>query len=170
MLDLRTTLKTASTLLKDNGIAHALIGGFAMAVHGINRATSDIDFLADGNRRSDIERIMSQNGFEVTHSSTEVLQFKGIGFVDILLANRPLSQRMLKNAKLVDDLLVQVLGVEDLIGLKIQAYSNDGSRALQDKSDIQLLMRKNPHLNWVVVKEYADLFSQWAEIEKLRSS
>jgi Nucleotidyltransferase of unknown function (DUF6036) len=168
MIDLRKTLTLVSNLLKQNGIPHALIGGFALAVHGVNRATIDIDFLADGTRRHEIQKLMIENGFNLNFSSEEVLQFTGVGFVDILLANRPLSQQMLQNAKLEKNLSVYVLNVEDLIGLKIQAYSNDPSRELQDKADIQSLILKHPGLNWSTVQKYADLFNQWPTIEKLR--
>jgi hypothetical protein len=169
MLDLRNTLTTTSALFSQKGIAHALIGGFALAVHGIHRATSDVDFLADGNRREDILKVMNQNGFVLKYSSTEVLQFAGVGFVDILLANRPLSKQMLQRATLEKTLSVNVLNVEDIVGLKIQAFSNDAGRELQDKADIQSLFIKHPNLDWSRVKEFAELFGQWHEIEKLRN-
>ena len=158
----------ASQILQKNGIRHALIGGFALAVHGINRATVDIDFLAEGSRKDDIQRLMIENGFILNHSSSEVLQFKGIGFVDILLANRPLSQQMLLNSKIEKNLSVHVLTVEDLIGLKIQAYINDSSREYQDKADIQSLISKHSNLDWSAVKKYADLFGEWNKIESLK--
>ena len=84
-MNLRKTLETAHGLLQRESISHALIGGFALAAHGINRATADIDFLADGTRREDIIRIMCGNGFVLTQQTPEVLHFTGIGFVDILL-------------------------------------------------------------------------------------
>ncbi len=167
-MDLRKTLNITSGLLKKNGIAHALIGGFALAVHGISRATIDIDFLADGGRKDEIIRLMTHSGFALKHSSEEVLQFSGIGFVDIILANRPLSLEMLKNAITDNSLAVQVLKIEDLIGLKIQAYVNDRTRELQDKADIQSLIAKHSQLDWAKIKTYADLFNQWPEIETIR--
>lgn len=48
VFDLRATMMTASQALTAKGISHALIDDFALAFHGINRATADIDFLADG--------------------------------------------------------------------------------------------------------------------------
>jgi hypothetical protein len=42
MFDLRTTLLKATEALRKEQIAHALIGGFALAFHGINRATADL--------------------------------------------------------------------------------------------------------------------------------
>lgn len=168
MLGLRKTLTTVCDIFTKNGIKHALIGGFALAAHGINRATVDIDFLAEGTRQGDITRLLTSEGYILKHSSADVLQFAGEGFVDVLLANRPLSRQMLDRAVLEKNLSVYVLTPEDLIGLKIQAYVNDAAREHQDKADIQNLISKFPHLNWVLVKQYADLFNQWSEIERLK--
>ncbi|MEQ1664157.1 MAG: hypothetical protein ABL927_02125 [Bdellovibrionales bacterium] len=167
MIDLRKTLNFAHSALNDNGIAHALIGGFAMAVYGQHRTTVDIDFLADGSKKDQIKNVLIKNGFKLTHESREVLQFEGVGFVDILLANRPMSLEMLKNANENIELGMYVIKPEDIIGLKIQAYINDPSRELQDKADIQNLLKLSG-LNFSVIKKYADLFQEWPVIEKLK--
>lgn len=151
------------------GVRHALIGGFALAVHGVHRATQDIDFLADGAKKDDIVKALNAAGFVLRHSTTEVLQFGGVGFLDVLLANRPLSLTMLEDAKEHTPLSVRVLRIEDLIGLKIQAYSNDPSREYQDKADIQNLLGKHPNLDWNRIQKYADLFGQWETVQDLRS-
>lgn len=168
MFDLRATLFKASDALKKQNIAHALIGGFALAFHGINRATADIDFLADGTKRSEILQALQSEGFVLRFESPEVLQFSGIGNLDILLANRPISQQMLKDATLQQAVPVYLLRVEDIIGLKIQAYINDPSRELQDKADIQLLIKRHPNLDWQHVKKLAEIFNEWPTIVKLR--
>lgn len=68
---------------------------------------------------------------------------------------------------MVNIVQLRILIFEDLIGLKIQAYKNDASRELQDKADIQNLLRL-PEINLDLVKKYADLFEAWSEIERLR--
>jgi hypothetical protein len=166
--DLRATLASASQSLQKQGIRHALIGGFALAFHGINRATADIDFLADGSKRSEILIALQAAGFKLRFESAEVLQFEGSGDLDILLANRPLSHQMLSDAELRSEIPIYVLKIEDIIGLKIQAYVNDSNRELQDKADIQQLLKQHPGLDWERVKRYADLFNQWDSIEVLR--
>lgn len=167
MINLRKTLLEAHTALEDHKISHALIGGFALAVYGQHRATSDIDLLADGAKKGVIKTALLEKGFTLRHESSEVLQFHGIGFLDVLLANRPLSQEMLKRAQLNKEIQIYVLKPEDIIGLKIQAYKNDGRRELQDKADIQkLLLLTNIDLN--TVKKYADIFDEWPAIEKLK--
>ena len=166
MIDLRKTLLDVHSILSHEGISHALIGGFALAVYGYHRATIDIDFLADGSKKDLIKKILSTKGFILKHESEEVLQFTGTGFVDIVLANRPLSKAMLTQAIHNKELGVHVLLAEDIIGLKIQAYKNDSTRCLQDKADIQKLLLLS-NLDLVLVKKYAELFNEWDEIVKL---
>ena len=167
-MNLRKTLLVSHELLKKSGVRHALIGGFALSSYGFHRATLDIDFLADGSKKDLITSQFLQNGFELKYESDEVLQFIGFGFVDILLANRPLSLMMLDKAIENSELGVYVVKPEDFVGLKIQAYINDPTRELQDKADIQSILKmKNVDLN--EIKKYADLFDEWENILKIRS-
>lgn len=169
MINLRKILSDAHSALDSEGISHALIGGFAMASYGYHRTTSDIELLADGAKKEAIKKALLSKGYFVRFESPEVLQFSGPGFIDILLANRPLSLEMLKEAQLNASLGVYVLKAEDIIGLKIQAYKNDISRELQDKADIQKLLEV-PGLDIHRIKKYADLFNEWSVIEKLKGS
>lgn len=166
MLNLRKTLFDAHSILKQSDVAHALIGGFALAAYGQHRATADIDLLAEGSKKDTIKSELLKNGFVLKHESQEVLQFSGAGFLYILLANRPLSREMLKRAAFNQDLGIYVLKPEDIIGLKIQVYKNDPSRELQDKADIQKLIRL-PNIEIQIIKQYAELFQEWSEIEKI---
>ncbi len=169
MINLRKTLNDAHSVLQQAGILHSLIGGFALAAYGQHRATADIDLLADGTKKEIIKTELIKKGFVLRHESDEVLQFTGLGFLDVLLANRPLSQEMLKRAQLNHELNIYILRAEDIIGLKIQAYKNDASRELQDKADIQKLLAL-PKIDLAEVKKYADLFDEWPTIEKLQGA
>jgi hypothetical protein len=155
--------------LSEAKIDHALIGGFALAVHGINRATGDIDLLVDEKDKSLLLETLSRNGYKLKQDVTEALHFDGPVSLDILLARRAVSKEMLARAKPAAILGVKCLDPEDLVGLKIQAYSNNPRRELQDKADIQFLFNKYPQMDWERVKRYADAFHQWTEIEKLRA-
>jgi hypothetical protein len=53
-------------LLRREGIAHALIGAAAMAVHGVSRATADIDFLTMDVRSLEPKLWSPVSGHEVT--------------------------------------------------------------------------------------------------------
>jgi hypothetical protein len=59
--------------------------------------------------------------------------------------------------------------VEDLIGLKIQAYMNEPSREHQDKADIQFLIENVEEIDWSRVKSYADLFNQWEVVNEIKN-
>lgn len=167
MINLRKTLLVSHELLQNSGVRHALIGGFALSSYGFHRATLDIDFLAEGSKKNLIIQKFLQNGFELKYQSDEVLQFIGFGFVDVLLANRPLSLMMLDKAIENSQLGVYVVQPEDFVGLKIQAYMNDPQRELQDKADIQNIL-KMPHIKMDEIKKYADLFGEWNNILKLK--
>jgi hypothetical protein len=133
------------------------------------RATNDVDYLIDGARKDAVKGAFAAKGFRLFAQTDEVLQFEGPGPVDLLLANRPLSQAMLARQSGVDFLGIPSLDAADLIGLKIQAYINDRRRELQDLADIQKLMEKNPGLDWRRLQQYAELFGEWERIAALRS-
>ncbi|MEN9825115.1 MAG: hypothetical protein RI953_860 [Pseudomonadota bacterium] len=167
-MTLRETLSRAHKALDEAGVDHALIGGLALALWGLNRATGDVDFLVEAAQRPKAEEVFKNLGFQVYASSAEVLQLEGFGKVDLLFAQRPLSRKMLADAKLLPGMGLKYLLAEDLIGLKIQAYKNDPRRELQDKADIQNLMRKNSNLDFLRIKQYAQIFNEWETIEQLR--
>ncbi|MFY7992530.1 MAG: hypothetical protein ACOVP4_04480 [Bacteriovoracaceae bacterium] len=168
-MDLRKTLLLAHDLFTNEGIDHALIGGLAMVNLGLTRATIDVDLLIDVENKDKAKNILHKNGFNIVHETNDFLQFSGIGLIDILLAQRPISREMLKNANLIPELNIKCLAPEDIIGLKIQAFSNDVSREFQDKADIQFLIENYPALDWVKIKSYSDLFNKWNEIEKIKN-
>lgn len=167
MIQLRKTLTTARDLLSREKIDYALIGGFALGAHGIHRATKDIDLLVDGVYAEKVKNLFTGCGFKIFNETKELIQMDGPGYLDIVFAHRPLSLEMLKNAKNGVQLAgVPVVSRESLIGLKIQAYKNDPRRELQDKADIQALLRQDG-LDLKQVKLFADLFDAWKEIEEL---
>ena len=168
VIDLRKTLEVATQTLTIAGISHALIGGFALAHYGIYRTTQDIDLLVDGSDPEKVKTLMLTKGFKLIHESSDVLQFTGVGYLDLLLARRPLSLGMLKHAKSNNQLGVYILKAEDIIGLKIQAFTNDPSRELKDLNDIQELLINGKNLDWEMIEKYASMFSVWNKISHLK--
>jgi predicted nucleotidyltransferase len=168
LVTLRETLVQTHNALLNAGVDHALIGGMALALWGLNRATGDVDLLVEATQREAAESALRNLGFQVFASTKEVLQLQGPGKVDILFAQRSLSRKMLADAKVLPNIGLKYVLAEDLIGLKIQAYKNDPRRELQDKADIQNLMRKNSGLDYDRMKQYADLFGEWETLELLR--
>ncbi len=167
-MNLKDTLKQIHTLFSENSIDHALIGGLGLACYGSTRATMDLDVLVHGNNRDQVKELLTQSAFDLVNESKEVLQFSGSGYVDILLARRPFTQEMLKKAHQDGPEGIRFVRIEDLIGLKIQAYKNDKTREFQDKADIQYLIKVGKNLNWNLIKKYADLFGEWRAIDEIK--
>lgn len=168
-MNLRATLKLAHEILNQEKIEHALIGGLALACYGSTRATVDLDLLIHEEHKEKVKSLFKQHGFNLINESAEVLQFSGIGYVDILLARRPVSQKILNEAKSGGPENIKFVKAEDLIGLKIQAYNNDPTRELQDKADIQFLFENVENLDLERIKSYADLFGQWNAINEIKN-
>lgn len=168
-MTLRRALETIHNVLTINDIDHALIGGFALAIHGVPRATGDIDLLIDERSKDLVISTLTKNGFSVEIQTPEVLHFSGPCRLDILLARRPLSKEMLNRAKKYPPVEIKCLDVEDIIGLKIQAFVNNRKREFQDKADILNLVQKHQNLDWDRIKTYADLFNIWNEIQEIKN-
>lgn len=167
-MDIQDTLTKASNALAGAAIDFALIGGFALAAHGVVRATQDIDLLVDGIAKDKVKKALQTAGFNVVYESEEVMHLSGQGQLDILFSNRSQTKQMIKNAKKINGFPVPVVSAEGIIGLKIQAYKNDSKREFQDKADIQALLEVCDDLDLDKIKIYADLFNEWPFIEKLR--
>lgn len=168
-MNLRGTLKLAHSILEQERIPHALIGGLAMAWYGSTRATVDLDLLINEENKDQVKNIFLKNGFTLVNETLEVLQFSGLGYVDLLIARRPLSQKILLEANTNGPEGISFVKTEDLIGLKIQAYTNDSSREFQDKADIQFLIESIDNMDWDRIKSYADLFNQWEAINEIKN-
>lgn len=168
-MDLRNTLKLVHELFKNEGIEHALIGGLCLACYGSTRATVDLDLLIYESDKESAEETLCRNGFNLVNSSSEVLQFSGIGLVDLLIARRPISQDILKLSNSGGPEGMNFVRPEDLIGLKIQAYKNDRSREFQDKADIQYLIQSQDQMDWSLIKKYADLFGEWEVVNEIKA-
>lgn len=168
-MDLRKTLKYVHELFLQAGIEHSLIGGLGLACYGSTRATIDLDLLINESDREKAQELLIENGFNLVNHSLEVLQFSGIGYVDLLIARRPISKEILRLSNTNGPEGINFARAEDLIGLKIQAYKNDSSREFQDKADIQFLIESQDDLDWNLIKSYADLFDEWGVINGIKS-
>lgn len=103
--------------------------------------------------------LLAADGYACVYESANVSHFQkpgdGLARVDVLHAFRGPSLSMLSRAErlpLGESCLVPVLQIEDLIGLKVQAATNDPARAPGDWGDIfRLVMHaaaSGHHLDW----------------------
>jgi hypothetical protein len=164
---LKELLNYVSNHLRENGIDHALIGGLAVALHGYPRATVDVDLLVRDEDRVELVEVLTAAGFICDEVNDEMAHFSGLGTVDCLFAHRETSLKMLANAKPIDQSGIDIVEVEDIIGLKIQAYVNDPSRQWKDQADIAELLRSNPQLDRQRILGYAAMFDQKAELKQM---
>jgi hypothetical protein len=107
------------------GIRYALIGGFAMALRGVQRATVDLDFILALEDMEQADALLTRCGYVRVFHSENVSHYESPdgtwGRIDILHAFRRPSMGMLARAELLDvepGIKVRVAQGEDLIGLK----------------------------------------------------
>jgi hypothetical protein len=174
-MDLRAVLLRLARSLDEARIRFALIGGLALSAHGAARATVDLDFLAEGERDADVHRILLADGYECLYRSENVANYASSdperGRVDFLFARRSYGQAMLARAAghSVLGATLRVVDPADLVGLKVQASSNDPTRRHRDLADVQSLLRSVPDLDRARVREYFRLFDREKELEAMLS-
>ena len=162
------------------GIRYALIGGFAMALRGVQRATMDLDFILALDDLPKAEAILLGHGYKRAFQSENVSHFispdQQWGRIDILHAFRRPTLGMLERAESIaiePGLSLRVVHAEDIIGLKIQALVNDRTRAENDWHDIHLLLRaareQGTTLDWNLLDEYLRIFHLESRLPELRA-
>lgn len=88
--------------------------------------------------------------------------------MDLLYASRPIARRLLAGAVERDTAFggLRVIGVEGLIGFKLQGWIND-SRRTQDLEDIRALLRAHgATLDMTEVREYFRLLDREALLDE----
>ena len=160
-------------------IKYALIGGFAIAMRGIQRATVDLDFILMLEDLDKADAIFTEAGYKRAFRSENVSHYISddpvLGRIDILHAFRGPSLGMLDRAERISvttKTSLPVVQTEDLIGLKIQAACNDPQRALSDWADIQLLIQSSARsarpIDWELISDYLELFDQLDKLSSIK--
>lgn len=156
-------LETLLPRFEAQNIRYALIGGLALGLLGVGRATMDIDFLVFRDDMPMVDKLMTELGYECRYRSENVSQYVSplavFGEVDFLHAFRESTLDMLRRAREHEifggTLRIKVVAPEDLIGLKLQALKNDPSGRALDLEDIKDLVRiHGEDLDWVRIREY----------------
>ncbi|HEC12360.1 MAG TPA: hypothetical protein ENI80_03780 [Acidiferrobacteraceae bacterium] len=177
-MDFKLVLGKLVNGFEKNGVDYALIGGLALGLLGVPRATTDIDILVHREDLDKIDKTMHNLGYKKRFSSENVSQYtsavRSMGDVDFLHAFREASIKMLERAQqqgvFGGTLQVKLVRAEDLIGLKIQAIKNNPSRTHQDLADIEaLIARQDQTLDWQELQAYFELFDMKELFDSLRS-
>ena len=167
-MDFKRVLGFLITEFNKHEIDYALIGGFALGIHGIMRTTMDIDFLVKGRDAGKVRTILERHSYKCIYITENVSQYvseiKTHGTLDFIHAFRPISLRMLKEKQIKPiyngKMAIPILKPEDIIGLKIQALANNPQRVELEKNDIKSILEKyHNSIDWGKLKEYFLLFS-----------
>lgn len=150
-----TLLGSLISLLQDQDISFALIGGVAVSAHGLSRQTEDIDALVS--KLPDVSNAdyASKFGFYRSRSHTGTvmsIDHKQSGYVELLTPTTAIMEYALKTAKPQNVLgfSVPVIEPDALIGNKIQALVSSPSREFKDSVDILAVYKHNqPNLETV---------------------
>jgi hypothetical protein len=168
-MDFTRVIESVTTLFDGAGIRYALIGGFAMAMRGIQRATIDLDLILILEDLELADGILRSTGYSCNYKSENVSHYLAddldLGRIDILHAFRGPSLSMIERADRIPvtaNASLPVVQVEDIIGLKIQAAVNDPKRSSSDWADIRLLVEAaaetHAPLDWILIADYLGLF------------
>ena len=146
-----------SALLTTAGISHCLVGGYAVAVHGIPRQTVDIDFLIalPATKTDDFTNLLRIKGYKATHRKTDLLDPLGDVFfvqtevpVQLICAKYQHHLAAIERAVLIDysGQKIRVVTAEDLVIFKLKA---GGPRDLWDAENL-LAFNQNLDLEYLL--------------------
>jgi hypothetical protein len=139
--------RTAAGRLADHLIPHLIVGGIAVQEHGYPRVTIDVDLVVPD--RLDALEILTADvtGPLVRLRGVEdrITDTRSGTAIDLLEAGRVLKrgcQVAFPLPTVVSDYL-QIVGLEKLISLKLDSWSNTPLKRLKDKADvIELIQRR----------------------------
>jgi len=170
-MDFQLVFEKVISSFEKEELHYGLIGGFALGVMGILRATMDLDFLLLVDDLDKADKILTGCMYSCVHRSPHLSQYtsglKPLGSIDILHASKTISKEMLSRVerfRVFSKYMIPVLSPEDIIGLKVQAITNDAQREAADIYDMRLLLeyqlQRKRLIDWELLDEYFSLFDK----------
>jgi hypothetical protein len=170
-----TLLADVTAILASGKIAHAVIGAAALAVHGVARATADLDLLAIDDRclDSSLWRELRARGIEVEIRRGDSddplagvvrINAPGESSIDLVIGRWRWQSELLGRAERIElgDVSVPVVTAPDFVLLKLYAGGP------QDAWDIDQLLDVDPALAARVEESVAalpaDAIGLWRQI------
>ena len=139
------TARTAAAILADHDVPHLIVGGLAVQEHGYYRVTLDVDIVVpDILDALELLTADLRGPFvRVPHCEDRVRDRRNNVFIDILPAGRvlkpgckvPFPEPVEVSSKPV------VVGLADLISLKLDSWANSPTRRHKDKTDVIELIK-----------------------------
>jgi hypothetical protein len=164
---LEQTARAAAEALANFHIPHLIVGGLAVQEHGYPRLTLDVDIVVP-----DILEALEFLTADVTgpfarvpNSQDELIDRRNQVKVDLLPAGKVLKQGcevpFPQPSKVTER--PQIVGLEDLISLKLDSWSHSPLRRLKDKTDVvELIERRSLPRDLavaaVVRKDYVEIW------------
>ena len=176
-MDFERILEALLRLFEEEKIRYGVIGGFALGLLGVPRATMDLDFLVHRDDLGRLHQRLTGLGYHREAALENVSHYvhptSPGGAIDIIHAFRPYALEMLERvqtASLQSLHTIRVLQPEDIIGFKVQALANNPLRRVKETLDIEALAgRYGSALDWNRIQRYYDLFDLGQEAAALRA-
>lgn len=130
-------------------IPFILIGGYAVNVYKVSRATKDVDFLIALEDLSKAIHIMEENGYCKFEEGPSFARLRPVGItgmiVDLVIVDRSTLDKMIHDADRTNIAGVELMvpSLMHLIALKLHAIKNNPNREFRDLIDIFDLIKNN---------------------------
>lgn len=158
-----TQLRETVVALQNAGIRYMLIGGVAVNIHGYLRATRDLDLMLLVEDADIAHATFMGLGYQTLDHRADIASYvRGTQRLDVLYAQRPISRGLLEQPAEADfnGLKLPVVSLEGLLGLKIQAFSDDPRRIRDFEDMMQLVKARREDLDFDEVRSYFRLFDK----------
>lgn len=147
-------------------IDYYITGGLALAYHNYHRTTTDIDIVV--NNIEYVKRVLAGNGFKNVQGNPMKMLHKETGVeIDILPANGKVGPVEINfyDPKDVDG---NVLGIEQLISLKLDCYKHNGMKRVKDLGDVSEIIQRNnlPRELKIDPSVQEEYYKLWDDINK----
>lgn len=129
-------------VLQREGIAHAIVGGVAVCLHGYQRNTVDVDLLVRRDDSAAIRRLLEANGFQWSQAASEFVSPAGIPIQFLLTGDRAGDDSDVylpdpaNPAAVVEQEGLPVLSLAKLIEAKIACGMGNPRRTHKDFADV----------------------------------
>ena len=172
-MDFAKVLNALEAGFEERGLQWMVVGGVALALHGLPRLTMDLDILVDGAEQAVVLELLDRLGYERLHVSpgysNHLHPDPSWGRVDVLYVRGETREKVFAQAKTrlgPGDLAVPVVDAEHLIAMKVFACRSSPGRRPQDLADIRGLAE----LAAVTDERIREIFARYDALELWETS
>ena len=166
-----TSARDAVAVLADHDIPHLIVGGLAVQEHGYPRVTIDVDIVVPDVLEAVEFLTANVTGpfYRVAKVDDRVEDRRNGVMIDLLPAGKVLKAGCkipFPEPKAVAEKL-QLIGLEDLISLKLDSWNGSPSKRIKDKADVtELILRRKLPRDLAVAPAIRKLYTEtWDAIQ-----